>query len=190
MSEQIDWSKAPEWATHALEKLHEPDRNLVYWSFFVDGEHRVEPNGLWYHPDGYRIIQSRPTTPSWSGEGLPPVGTVCELRVHKLTEWSAAKIEFAYRNVIVWDWVGEPAVNGLCTAYAHDVEFRPIRTTEQIEADEREAAIERACSDIEKQMEGFNVQLSYSLAIRATIEAMIDAGYRKQSTCDPTGYDD
>ena len=45
--------------------------------------------------------------------------------------------------------------------------------------DEREAAIERACADIEKRIEGFNVQLSYSLAIRATIEAMIDKGYRK-----------
>lgn len=63
--------------------------------------------------------------------------------------------------------------------YGEPNEFRPIRTPEQVAADEREAAIERACADIEKRIEVFNVQLSYSLAIRATIEAMIDKGYRK-----------
>lgn len=136
MSEQIDWSKAPKWATHALEKLHEPDRNLVYWSFFVDGEHRVEPNGLWYHPDGYRIIQSRPTTPSWSGEGLPPVGVVCEM--HYCGEWEKTEILcIGVKHV----FIRQIAVTGEefeCSLNLSACQFRPIRTPEQIAADERD----------------------------------------------------
>lgn len=146
MSEQIDWSKAPEWATHALEKLHEPDRNLVYWSFFVDGEHRVEPNGLWYHPDGYRIIQSRPTTPSWSGEGLPPVGVVCEM--HYCGEWEKTEILcIGVKHV----FIRQIAVTGEafeCSLNLSACQFRPIRTTEQIAADEREAAVKDMMSHI------------------------------------------
>lgn len=110
-------------------------------------------------------------SPAWSGEGLPPVGTVCELRAHKLTDWSMAKIEFAYRNVIVWDWIGEPSMNGLCAAYAHNVEFRPIRTPEQVAAEERESEI-KAMADIYRDAPG--------LGVESGIAALYDAGYRKQ----------
>lgn len=148
MSDVIDWSKAPEWATHALEKLREPDRNIVYWSFFVDGEHRVEPNGLWYHPDGYRIIQSRPTTPSWSGEGLPPVGAIVGHVVsgdkdYPFTEWASGdKLEvIAHREVC---GVMLPIVFNLRHNTATAIQphlLKQIRATEQIAADERNDAI-------------------------------------------------
>lgn len=149
MSEQIDWSKAPKWATHALEKLHEPDRNLVYWSFFVDGEHRVEPNGLWYHPDGYRIIQSRPTTPSWSGEGLPPVGVkvlIMNPEKFAITDYGQEFVgeECTVRAVFVNDldyrMVAVEKVGGACCCFISEVCF-PIRTPEQIAADEREKMV-------------------------------------------------
>lgn len=106
----------------------------------------------------------------WSGEGLPPAGTVCELRnVSACTDWAQATVVFASRNVVVWDWAGEPAINGLCTAYAHAVEMRPIRTPEQIAADERkliEEEIQRICVDGESNGVPF-------------FQALYDAGYRK-----------
>ncbi|MEE5068610.1 hypothetical protein V2J79_05190 [Pseudomonas alliivorans] len=74
---------------------------------------------------------------AWNGEGLPPAETVVELRaVSARTDWARAKIKFASGNVVVWDWVGQSAVNGLCSAYAHAIEMRPVRTAEQIATDE------------------------------------------------------
>lgn len=108
----------------------------------------------------------------WSGEGLPPAGTVCELRnVAACTDWAQATVVFASRNVVVWDWAGEPAINGLCTAYAHAVEMRPIRTPEQIAAEEREAAIAEMAATA-KMATGFGQNL-------ADHAALYDAGYRK-----------
>lgn len=105
----------------------------------------------------------------WDGEGLPPAGTVCELRnVAAETGWSQATVAFASRNVIVWDWAGEPAINGLCTAYAHAVEMRPIRTPEQIAADERTKAIDEL--------------VKVTCINRGEAARIYDAGYRKQET--------
>jgi hypothetical protein len=111
----------------------------------------------------------------WTGEGLPPVGTVCELRAHKLTDWSAAKIEFAYRNVIVWDWIEEPSMNGLCTAYSHDVEFRPIRTAEQIAAEERRDFIESLAAEL-----GGHWSEEAKSPHREIAAYLYNSGYRKQ----------
>jgi hypothetical protein len=111
----------------------------------------------------------------WTGEGLPPVGTVCEIRAHKLTNWDMAKIEFAFRNVVVWGWMGEPSMNGLCTAYAHEVEFRPVRTPEQIAEEERENAVLIAMGDTRTLGISDNSK-------RILIERLYDAGYRKQPT--------
>lgn len=110
--------------------------------------------------------------PEWNGYGLPPVGTVCDLRnVAAGTDWGEATIVFASRNVVVWDWVGEPSINGLCTAYAHAVEMRPILTPEQIAAEERKRItddIQRVCVDGENNGVPFH-------------EALYEAGYRKQA---------
>ncbi|WP_367604034.1 hypothetical protein AB1N69_10650 [Pseudomonas asiatica] len=106
--------------------------------------------------------------PAWNGDGIPPAGTVCELRnVAAATDWSQATVVFASRNVIVWDWAGEPAINGLCTAYAHAVEVRPVRTPEQIAAEERESSAYAMCAIAGSltNIDAFN---------------LYDAGYRKQ----------
>lgn len=108
----------------------------------------------------------------WSGEGLPPAGTVCELRnVAACTDWAQATVVFASRNVVVWDWAGEPAINGLCTAYAHAVEMRPIRTPEQIAAEERENQISDICIIFDRDP---NSPTNRNHAAR-----LYDAGYRK-----------
>ncbi len=46
-------------------------------------------------------------------------------------------------------------------------------------ADERLHLIKNACTDINKAVEPWNKSIDCSAAIRATVEAMIDSGYRK-----------
>lgn len=107
-------------------------------------------------------------TKEWSGEGLPPVGTVCE---HKhLHDWKKVEV-FAVK----------PNYNGSQTALftyesgcwggcAEPSLFRPIRTPEQIEAEDRkrvEEEIQRICVDGENNGVPF-------------FKALFEAGYRKQ----------
>lgn len=144
----IDWDNAPDWANFVI--LNHFGTMFFSESFDVNicraknvfGDDSQEsatfgPEHCW------RIHERRPVLTEWHGEGDPPSETICELRnIHAGTEWSKAKIVFASRNVIVWDWDGEPAINGLCTAYRHAVEIRPIRSAKQIEAEEREMSIQ------------------------------------------------
>lgn len=143
----IDWSKAPEGATHfdTAEYRIKSFMKLEDGAWYFWPPMSSEPSWGYWGADGVDSdtgpFVARPTDSKWNGEGLPPVGTVCELRAHKLNEWGRAVIKFASRNVVVWDWEGEPEISGLCTRYAHEVEMRQIRTPEQIAAEERDQAI-------------------------------------------------
>lgn len=166
---KIDWSKAPNDATHCLPDAVDPWRRLAdgYWDAWCQGRWVTicDPT-----PELY---VGRPV--EWDGRGLPPANTMVEIRnVSAQTEWSAARVVFASRNVIVWDWAGEPAINGLCTSYAHAVEVRPIRTPEQIAKDERSKACDEMFGVILKMTSGDPNNRSDIL------EALYDAGYRKQ----------
>lgn len=59
------------------------------------------------------------------------------------------------------------------------IEVIEIVEDPQAAADERLHLIKNACTDINKTIEHYNCSLDCSVAIRATVEAMIDAGYRK-----------
>lgn len=109
----------------------------------------VESDWPEYEPTWAAIERRVTGAPAWVGIGPPPAGTVCEIRnVAAGSDWAEATIMFASRNVVVWDWVGEPPFNGLCTAYAHTVEMRPVRTPEQIAAEDREKAVEPLAYEI------------------------------------------
>ena len=76
----------------------------------------------------------------WNGQGLPPVGTVCEGGRARTGAFNECVV-IAHRN-------------GMAIAVFTDQEelqwvseFRPIRTPEQIATDEREAAINEILSD-------------------------------------------
>lgn len=77
----------------------------------------------------------------WIGEGLPPAGTVCDHRTGHGMNWSQATIlahgekKVFYRDRDGHEW----------TRLYDEIEFRPIRTPEQIIADrEREERIKSA----------------------------------------------
>lgn len=79
----------------------------------------------------------------WNGEGLPPVSTVCELR-SRGGGWGEAEIKYHGKGLCVWLWVRhDGSADQIEYAESPDrLEFRPIRTAEQIAAEERRRVIE------------------------------------------------
>lgn len=80
--------------------------------------------------------------PAWTGTGLPPVGTVCE--VDYCEKWCRCEViaHFQQRKGIVAAFTvnlgdGVKALDAFGAEY-----FRPIRTPEQIAAEEREKQLE------------------------------------------------
>lgn len=102
----------------------------------------------------------------WKGFGRPPTGTVCELRKTG-GGWGKATIKYLSETICVWLWD-----NGNPDQVEHaeqpwNIEFRPVRTPEQIKAEERDKAI--------NQMEFDTGYLD-----RGAFTKLYDAGWRKQ----------
>lgn len=114
----------------------------------------------------------------WNGEGIPPVGLEVEARVAvgyyvgaAKSEWATCQLVCSSRAYVVLRCIG--------SGYSEDhevshelalVEFRPIRTAEQIAAEERAHQIE-LMSDIFRDVG--------SVGIQSGVAALYDAGYRK-----------
>lgn len=71
----------------------------------------------------------------WNGEGLPPVGTVCEF--YDCESWSEVRVKFIGDKYAVLQDLNFDIERVYCVADKPD-KFRPIRTPEQIEAERRE----------------------------------------------------
>ena len=169
---KIDLSKKPEGATHI--NPHSGlwikcfGGNSGSYQFFKDGEWEM---GFGCMSNSYlEIAQPEP----WTGEGLPPVGTVCETNVDGTWEESTVlahhremAIVFRYsleHEAHMYDPVGESQV-------------RLIRTPEQIAAEEREKAI------AEMVYGGCGCDQSDGTTTAFVIcRLLYDAGYRKQPT--------
>ena len=137
-----------------------------------EGEYTFRLDDL--HSQRMLHLIERPT--QWNGEGLPPVGAACEYRVGSGT-WYPCTIRYittpisdeelqvvAHCPHLNGDQIGGVG-NGI-----GEINFRPIRTPEQIAAEEREKDIEELRALLS------NVACDYYHAA----VAMIDAGYRKQ----------
>lgn len=163
---EIDWSKAPEGA----------DKYNTYNKLFykcAQPDLQVFTHGGWkqsvFVKSDERFV-CRPTTPSWSGEGLPPVGVVCEVKLQE--EWSLCEIIAHFQQP-------QAMVAAFTVAQFHGGKkldskiaecFRPIRTPEQIAVDEREAAID--------EMLAATPAPGSDISLRVC-EKLYDAGYRK-----------
>lgn len=159
-TENVDWSKAPEGATHWA-----PAKGMMCASFM-----KYE-GGKWYcetvsgrnwtadntNDDHTRYI-ARPT--AWTGSGLPPVGTVCEWR--QGLQWERIEI-LAYNGLDAW--IRQESGRGLIVG--NIANLRPLRTPEQIEAEERDKAIEALRADTDWILD------------HASAQAVLAAGYRK-----------
>lgn len=163
---------APEGTTH-----WEPASDTVCGSFM-----RYDGAKWYYWPVGWleyklwyfcRVSEKRakkmiprPATPSaWDGTGLPPVGTVCEALNQELSspEWEKCTVLFCGKYRILYD--SESCSERV--GYIEDTAFRPIRTAEQLAAEERERAIEE-------------MRVAAGSRNNFPFAELYDAGYRKQ----------
>lgn len=168
---KIDWSKAPEGATHYYKGSPQPWRDLsgYNWKYFMNGEWHLCPScctsaELMRELD--RVLFALPPSQAWNGEGLPPVGkSVCEyLGAKQYDEWTVVSIFAHYGNIVFVDygdgWRDERDIS----------RFRPISPAEQVAEEERLAGI----AEIQRIVEaGFSSGSSSSASLW-------DAGYRKQ----------
>lgn len=172
--QEIDWSKAPEGASHYYGHLANPwlmensSGRVYFWTI----------NGVWeaypYHAAGKAHIRSAIPRPAeqpatWTGEGLPPVGApveaMCTAKT-KARDWFPAEVKYISPYTVVLTDYSTEELDGEFVAHPATLVFRPIPTPEQIAAEEREKAIQEM-TDI-----GIHAKTRWA-------EAIYDAGYRK-----------
>lgn len=115
-----------------------------------------------------RLITITPAP--WSGEGLPPVGTVCEWCPNQ-DGWVQVEI-LGHDGEETWFRRAGQSISETCLRMAF---FRPIRTPEQI-AQEAEAA---ELSALEQELEHL-VLTTTRLGPKELADKLIKIGYRKQ----------
>ena len=168
----IDWSKAPEWATkhgnagHALSSVWFNDHKYTYCDEQQGGRAFLFAGERQYSFNDITGITNRPSL-AWNGEGLPPVGTVCAVMDARINIWNAVDEIIGHASLSNC----EVAVFriGDYIAYSPADQFRPIRTPDQVAADERASAVNDLLS----------IYLDGAKGHVGGINAIYDAGYRK-----------
>lgn len=165
---KVDWSLAPEGATHKdpdedglWYKFDYVNNAVHYWSDQFNGSWR--PSGI---PDDYYDgsidgMEIRQPPKPWSGpeDGLPPVGIECEVE-NPLEDGQWCKVK-----ILAWDAECAVFQAGADYPYVYDGQelegFRPLRTPEQL----RETAI-REFMDV------------VGIDCRVTASKAVDAGFK------------
>ena len=170
----VDWSKAPEGATHHVDGgwYKKMVGKWYYWfeveQGWIDTKYTDPENFSWW---GRRV--ERPAAPQWNGEGLPPVGTVCMVYPHN-TLWGFSSTSGHRREILAYHcdfvWLGNDCM-ALESARIDKVDFKPFCTPEQIAAEERENDLNRMVATAQMLDKGW---------ARKVCEALYDHGYRKQ----------
>lgn len=179
---EIDWSKAPEGATH-----FDTRGNCCSIGFMKPGVRRGEweyfgMDGHWilYGPACSKLkaaMVARPEIHEWNGEGLPPAGTVCEFKAGHSQfpelSWTEVRIN-SHDSQGGRDFAVFASMSGY-GGCSDPADFRPIRTPEQIAAEEREQAIQQLAEGLHVAR-GFRSPLEHTLIVA---EWLHDNGYRK-----------
>lgn len=189
----IDWSKAPEGSTHfdPLDRNHlkQDGKIALMWNLMVGW---VEKG--WQYPDDLSTMDRLLLRPQWNGEGLPPVGAVCEFagfnpeetlptdprvgdQVTVIAHFMSGSLEVA-----AFTFYAPPEFEYLQVAQGAYGCFRPIRTPEQI-AEEARAAELNLMIGVIKDYPGGRHGVDHMTQLRIHEEACInlyDAGWRKQ----------
>ena len=174
---QIDWSKAPEWARVVGKAgvsgflVWIDHKKYSYMNGDFGGREFIIGDPCMWRNDEIEVVDTRPTA-KWNGTGLPPVGVPCEAELYSGGGWIEGFVSYYGKANFVFEssqlTVGVEIVGKIRTSA-----FRPIRTPEQIAAEEREAAVQA-------MLDGYSYPNS-DIA-RAVCGYIYDAGYRKQST--------
>lgn len=111
--------------------------------YSVDMKATIDGQSLTPHDFQYIIAERRPITePVWSGEGLPPVGTKCEVQTSSNSPWFECEIVYSGESGAAFistkgNSIG--CVDDSCTDF-----FRPIRSPEDVARDEAIKAMREA----------------------------------------------
>ncbi|MGV5330747.1 hypothetical protein ACV4VO_05830 [Pseudomonas aeruginosa] len=165
----IDWNTAPEGATHwepTGPEFHEGwmKKERDYWFSWVEGINK------WFHGPSCNVSAEREATfearpqEAWDGQGLPPVGAKCLTNRNDFLR-EVTILCHGKTRTFVFDHVSQEEI---CLELKDRV-FLPIRTPEQIAAEEREKAIEEMCFAEE------------TLTVKQA-KALYEAGYRRQES--------
>ena len=112
-----------------------------------------------------------PKVVEWDGVGLPPVGTVCQYQ-NSLGSWFKVEITAIAKKGICFI---QPDLDGENYACKVSSKLRPIRTAEQVAAEERKKAIEEMVFGVcGCEPDGGNTSAFMVCGF------LYDAGYRKQ----------
>lgn len=139
------FENAPDGCTHYVVGSMAPyeKRDGDQWYYWSPG--RREWAGIFQRGDArllegpFAIVSRELSAPQWNGEGLPPVGVVCEFSPRLVGTWNKAKILYIGQRYVIVD---EDGVDTSEQCYfVGTSKFRPIRTPEQIAAQERESAV-------------------------------------------------
>lgn len=129
------FENAPEGATHYndVNNMFYMFRSSAPWQFWSASRKEWREAGSL---DEHSFMFERPA--AWIGEGLPPIGTTCQM-THEAwgnRGWEQVKILYISAEYAI-------TTDGHSEQHWHirNVTFRPIRTPEQIAAEKREAAI-------------------------------------------------
>ena len=192
---KVDWSEAPEGATHYFHGSSTPWRDLSgeKWKWFSGNSWHCSGYPSSEIMDDYSDRMTEKPSSAWSGEGLPPVGTVCEFAGgtpcpedpfdKDLREGMQVTIIAHFKcgdfTLAAFTFNPENPDRGMVQVEQGNYRcFRPIRTPEQIAAEERLHEIRNACTAISNALS--RLHESEEPTAIAIIEAMIDEGYRKQ----------
>ncbi|HCL4015986.1 TPA: hypothetical protein ACRNRX_001526 [Pseudomonas aeruginosa] len=184
----IDWTKAPEGATHWEPSSYEFAEGWMRkvgdkWSYWLEGSKVWGLSGpaCCVSAEREATFEARPQE-TWDGQGLPPVGIQIEA---KFPVTDVTGTHYHWRRVIV-AVAGIPRAERECLVYdaentkpAWVDEFRPLRTPEQVAAAERWAAIQQmlAFADVKY---GAGELMSPKEYVETAVAALYDAGYRRQ----------
>jgi hypothetical protein len=170
---KVDWSLAPEGATHWDASDFRINSFMKFdgakWFYWPPAS--AEPHWCRWGDNSKQDINGmieRPKPAQWSGpqDGLPPVGTVCEVRIN-FTPWQEVEIIAHFKNkAMVAAFIPVGDVDKRVNQAIADC-FRPIKTTEQLAAEQRETAI-REIMDI-----------AY-VDCRVTAARLVDAGFKRE----------
>lgn len=183
--EEIDWSKAPEGATHYHPKMASP------WLRIKAGSpqyHHPECGWQNYGSEcaGFAHIAEAVARPAeqesaWTGASLPPVGTVCEFLSGG--HWFEVEVKYSSEWLTVIKCLKNKAGSAIdqkdvelaLDAFDLEEKLRPIRTPEQIAAEEREMAVEAMLA-----LDPYLPNTPLGMMSRADFcRALYDHGYRK-----------
>jgi len=194
---KINWDEAPDWATHAVyrkitqeiiyfdcERYKREDNGfedhyyydfalLTFTELLLGAEERPKKDGKLYAEDFGAIPMSEYEpldfdAKEWNGEGLPPVGTVCEYYCDSGTWYIVDILGYRKNNVFLLIGGNEALATFELSVWSDRLRVIDKRTEKEKAIDEMKECVES----------GYFINRS---CVYNAMKELYDAGYRKES---------